>query len=147
MKSYRVFLLLFSLWLLFSITPETGFAANTMDLMYNAGSVISIEKIATELNDIPAETNKFDGNYSKNRTIIGDDEREIVKDVTASPFRRLNRVMVTFPDGYSQKGSGSFISSDTILTAGHVIYKKDHGGCPSKVTVSIIDQNNYVTAK
>ena len=146
MKNYKKFLL-FSLGLFFSIIPETVFASNTMDLMYNDGTIIPFEEIANELNDIPKETNKFDGNYNKSRTIIGDDEREIVKDVTASPFRRLTRVMVTFPDGYSQQGSGSFIAKDTILTAGHVIYKGEHGGWPSKVTISIIDQNNFVTAK
>jgi glutamyl endopeptidase len=54
--------------------------------------------------------------------IIGDDERERVRDTRDYPFRAIVSLEITTRDGAVGIGSGWFISARTVVTAGHCVF-------------------------
>lgn len=59
------------------------------------------------------------------RTVIGNDERTQINQTAQFPYSAVVFVRATFSNGESYIGSGSMISADTVLTAGHVVYDAD----------------------
>jgi V8-like Glu-specific endopeptidase len=45
------------------------------------------------------------------------------------------KLFITFPDGYQAVGSGTMIGRCVVITAGHCVYDKTHGGWLKSVTV------------
>lgn len=68
------------------------------------------------------------------RAVIGTDNRTEITNVNAYPYCTMALLRVTYSDGTVGLGSGTFVGSTTILTAGHVIYSQTHGWA-SSVTV------------
>lgn len=52
-----------------------------------------------------------------------------------SPYRNICCITTIFPDGYSIVGSGTLVYFDILLTAGHCVYKSEHGGWASTIKV------------
>jgi len=70
--------------------------------------------------------------------VIGSDSRTQVTATTSYPWRAICHLSVKWPNGQTTGGSGFFISSRTVMTAGHVIYNPSRGGngWATQVTVS-----------
>jgi V8-like Glu-specific endopeptidase len=68
--------------------------------------------------------------------IIGQDDRVQVTNTTDSPFRRICHLSIKAGDGSSFLGTGFFIGPRTIITAGHCVFDRDHGGWPQQIIVS-----------
>lgn len=66
--------------------------------------------------------------------IIGTDDRSVVSDTTAFPYRTSCLLVIHFPDGITY-GSGNLVSNDTILTAGHCVYDAESGGWATAIEV------------
>jgi V8-like Glu-specific endopeptidase len=54
---------------------------------------------------------------------------------TSFPYAAVTYISVTFPDGYSVRGSGSVVGVNDVLTAMHVVYQAQHGGWASSISV------------
>jgi V8-like Glu-specific endopeptidase len=67
--------------------------------------------------------------------IIGDDNRWDVYDTKMLPFRTICLLYVTFPSGRSCWGTGTMVSKNTVLTAGHCLYNSAEGGHARAVSV------------
>lgn len=123
------------------------YAANKMDILFGDGRVLPYEEVKAYSEQIEQETFQFDGNYKQTRDIIGDDDREDVSNVLESPYRRVVRVHINFPNTKGQ-GSGAFISDDTILTSAHNLYNSDYGGWATSVSVYVMGAGtSYINAK
>lgn len=68
------------------------------------------------------------------RLIIGSDQRGIVSNTTAWPYRATVRIKAEYPT-YTAYGSGSMISSDVVVSCGHLLYDRSAKRWASKVTV------------
>lgn len=68
-------------------------------------------------------------------TTIGMDDREKIVNTRVFPYSACAFVAATYSNGETYIGSGSMISPDTVLTAGHVIYNKNLKQWPKSVTV------------
>lgn len=72
--------------------------------------------------------------------VFGADNRSLVLNTAAEPYRSVAYVSVVFPDGTSGWGTGSIVGRNDVLTAGHVLYDADHGGYATQVTVTPASQ-------
>ncbi|WP_426107724.1 trypsin-like serine peptidase [Massilia sp. TSP1-1-2] len=68
--------------------------------------------------------------------IIGTDDRKKIYNPGGDPWRRICLLRITFPDGQVFRGTGFFIGSRALVTAGHCVYLHDHGGWATKIEVS-----------
>lgn len=55
---------------------------------------------------------------------------------TAPPYSAVCYVTVTFPDGFSARASGVVVGRNDVLTALHVVYRAEHGGWASAVSIT-----------
>lgn len=62
------------------------------------------------------------------RKVLGSDERVRISNTTAYPWRTITKLNITFPDGKTGGCSGAIISNFHVLTAGHCVYSRGHGG-------------------
>ena len=68
--------------------------------------------------------------------IIGTDNRREVGDGDISKYdERIAYLYAKFPDGFESRGTGVVLGYHKILTAGHVLYDKEHGGKAISVKV------------
>lgn len=72
---------------------------------------------------------------SQKPTIFGNDDRVKVTNTTAYPYNVVCSLEMTFPNGKVFIGSGSFVSYQTVLTAGHCVYDKANGGWARSIKV------------
>jgi len=63
--------------------------------------------------------------FLEDREVIPPDERQLVADSLAVPYRWLCSLDVTYPGGTLARGSGMLIGPRQILTAAHNIYRPD----------------------
>lgn len=57
------------------------------------------------------------------RSVIGPiDDRKVVKNVTGDPYNHITKVVCSYPDKSIKEGTGVIISSDSVLTAAHLLY-------------------------
>jgi V8-like Glu-specific endopeptidase len=61
---------------------------------------------------------------------------EVTEARTTLPYSAVCYVTVTFPDGYSARGSGVVIGPNDVLTAMHVVFQAGHGGWATQVGVT-----------
>ncbi len=73
--------------------------------------------------------------HSIAESILASDDRIAVKDTTKFPYSATVFILTKFPNGTFYTGSGSMVSSDGVLTAGHMIYSQKNGGWAQTVTV------------
>lgn len=71
------------------------------------------------------------------RLILGEDGRVPVstEELEKFPNKAITFLEVTFPNGRKISGSGSLISKDTVVTAGHVVFNSSNGGWAKNVKV------------
>ena len=74
--------------------------------------------------------------FAPEREVIPPDEREMVRDSLAVPYRWVCSLDVTHPDGAFARGSGVLVGPRQVLTAAHNIYRPD-GSSPSSVHVAV----------
>lgn len=70
------------------------------------------------------------------RERIGADERHLVNDTWAVPYRWICSLDVTWPDGMFGRGSGVLIGPRQVLTAAHCIYRRGDAASPTSVYVA-----------
>ncbi len=105
--------------------------ANEYDLITNDGNIIEYSQF---------EGIGDDADYSSpseellGRAIFGNDNRTLVTNTSQYPYSAIVYLLMEFPKGYSQ-GSGSLISNNVVLTAGHCLYSANLGGWAKSVTV------------
>lgn len=89
----------------------------------------STETANEELNALINET------AAAMEVIIGRDNRKRVDNTQNDPWRRICALRITFPSGKIYRGTGFFIGSRTVATAGHCVYLHNQGGWARKVEV------------
>lgn len=75
------------------------------------------------------------GRSSQLEIVIGNDDRQVVPDVSQSPWRYICALRIQAADGNSFVGTGWFIGPHTVMTAGHCVYLHDNGGWASAIEV------------
>jgi len=63
-------------------------------------------------------------------------EGRFVPGVDGYPYTAICYVVATFPDGQSFRGTGVMVGPNDVLTAGQMLWDKEHGGAASSVTVT-----------
>lgn len=69
------------------------------------------------------------------RSIIGDDDREIVDSTSTYPYSAIGYLNITFSDGCTAKGTGFMVSSNCMLTAGHCLMCDEHNSDVNSMTI------------
>jgi V8-like Glu-specific endopeptidase len=64
------------------------------------------------------------------------DDRKLLDDTLAVPFRWVCSLDVTWPDGMFARGSGVLVGPRQVLTAAHCLYRKGDGVGPDSVYVA-----------
>jgi V8-like Glu-specific endopeptidase len=67
--------------------------------------------------------------------VFGNDDRLLVSNTTAWPWRTVCRLTISFPSGDKLPGTGVLIASKYVLTAGHCVYQKELGGWATSIQV------------
>jgi glutamyl endopeptidase len=67
--------------------------------------------------------------------IIGTDDRIPSPDTTEYPYQCVCALEITAADGTVWRGSGALVSADVVLTCGHNVYLRNHGGWARQITV------------
>ena len=66
--------------------------------------------------------------------MIGTDQRFQITWTTSLPYRRIAKLIITFPTS-SGGCTGWFIGPHTVATAGHCVYNSSYGGWATSITV------------
>lgn len=98
----------------------------------------NIPVFATEADDelvVTSSYNPFATTANNNsRSIIGEDDRDIITDTDASPYAAIAYLSISYSCGCGATGTGFMISKNCMLTAGHCIICTDHGNEASSIT-------------
>jgi len=68
-------------------------------------------------------------------TIFGTDNRTRVTTTTYAPYRSVAKLVTVFPDNTWFMGSGALVGPYHLLTAGHAVYQRAHGGWVKSIFV------------
>lgn len=68
-------------------------------------------------------------------SILATDERTHITNTATFPYSATVFITATFSNGATYIGSGAMVSSDGVLTAGHMIYSAANGGWATNVTI------------
>lgn len=68
-------------------------------------------------------------------SVIGTDERTVVSDTTATPWRWICYLAATFPNGYTYRGTAFTMGPSVVGTCGHNLYGSDKGGWATSVVI------------
>ncbi len=68
-------------------------------------------------------------------TVQGVDDRRHITAMGKVPWRMICQLIITYPDGRKARGTGWFISSGTVMTAGHCVYSASAGGWATEIEV------------
>lgn len=67
--------------------------------------------------------------------VIGKDDRKRIANTTKYPWRAICSLRITAKDGTNWIGTGFLIGSRTVITAGHCVYMRKHGGWAKTIEV------------
>ncbi len=67
--------------------------------------------------------------------IIGEDNRLRITNTRAFPWRAVCALRIRAKDGTSWLGTGWLVSPRTLITAGHCVYMREHGGWARSIEV------------
>lgn len=114
-------------------------------MKYSACSLLSSVMVFSSVSPLLAKEQTFeeastmDGIDIVPFKVIGNDEREKVKDVNQAPYNNLVKIKVKFKKG-TYFSTGFLIDETNVLTAGHAVYDPDHGAV-EKITLVIGGSN------
>ncbi|MES1023146.1 trypsin-like serine protease [Gloeocapsa sp. BRSZ] len=89
----------------------------------------------TNVNLEPRVSGSISPNTVQPHTVIGSDDRVLITNTTAYPWRTITKLFMTFPSGKKFVCSGTLIAAKYVLTAGHCIHNSSEGGWANKVEV------------
>ena len=150
-KRWKIFLTSSLVLLFLFLFPQMGKAASPLDLVTSEGEVIPYDGYDTAFSSpsqigyqntssqerVPLfeDVTPADGLAIQARTILGTDDRQPVMNTTVFPYSAVVFIVATYANGSSYVGSGTMISPDAVLTAGHVIFDPHLKQWPQTVTV------------
>lgn len=73
--------------------------------------------------------------YPEPETVCGRDDRVRISPATATPWRWICQLAITFPNGASFRGTGWFIGARCVMTAGHCVFSRANGGWARRIEV------------
>ncbi|HEY9828060.1 MAG TPA: trypsin-like serine protease [Stenomitos sp.] len=119
-----------------SASREIGY-----DLRTKAVKIVSLPRVRTTLRQaIEPSSPGFDTADQQeprirrnSQSALDTHNRVLITRTTASPWRVLTKLYMTFPNGQMYSCSGTLIAAQYVLTAGHCIYRPDEGGWAKKV--------------
>lgn len=103
-----------------SVTYNT----KTKEITYGADQDIKSNQISLDEINFPMLTG-----------VIGTDNRVKINNTTDSPYRNICYIESTFSDGAVSQGSGTLVYFNVLLTAGHMVYEREHGGWATSIQV------------
>lgn len=80
---------------------------------------------------VPAEA----AAYVSPETVCGADDRVRISPASAVPWRFICQLIITMPNGAGFRGTGWFIGPRAVMTAGHCVYSRAHGGWARRIEV------------
>ncbi|MGN1444751.1 MAG: trypsin-like serine peptidase [Eubacteriales bacterium] len=121
LRQFANFLIIISLLVTFYIPIDVSCEEkeNTIEMPYD---VVASDESSTSSSSTP-------------RSVIGNDDRSLVTNVSASPYKKIVFLRSTFPDGTVVRGTGAILGYDLVLTAAHVLYRETYGGQATSVRV------------
>lgn len=90
--------------------------------------LLGAKKFKERLDDLKRVRLDISNPFINKFYIIGDDDRKIVKNTKVKPYKCICYIATTFPNGDSCSGTGWICKDDVLVTAAHVLYKKECGG-------------------
>ncbi len=63
------------------------------------------------------------------------DDRDIVQNVSVSPYTKVVYLKLIFSDGYITHGTGFILGPDLVMTSCHLVYMTNHGGYVDEIEV------------
>lgn len=90
---------------------------------------------SSSMSDDVIETNDISNGDCSVTGIVGSDERVRITPTTTYPYSAILYVEVTYPNGYTGKGTAFMIGENLAATAGHVLYDAAYGGWATSVKV------------
>jgi glutamyl endopeptidase len=82
----------------------------------------------------PSQVSPPYGTSGKPEDVIGIDDRVILSDTAATPWRCICHLEITYDSGQVGFGTGWFAGERTVITAGHCLYTR---GTPSRRAVQV----------
>ncbi|OCB00383.1 trypsin-like serine peptidase [Clostridium beijerinckii] len=124
---------------MYSKNIETGSEKSyKFPILSRSKDTISDKEDTTTSDQVKAnldENNVTTGSAVKINAIFDGDDRTLVNNTTANPYRCICYIEATFPNG-EVMGSTGYVAGDGIVaTSGHSIYDKSRGGWAKKATV------------
>ncbi len=68
-------------------------------------------------------------------SIQGNDDRIRITPTKRNPYQWIAHLLIIAKDNQQYVGTGWFCGNNTIITAGHCVYMRNHGGWPKSITV------------
>ena len=73
--------------------------------------------------------------YAAAETVCGADDRVRISPANGAPWRFLCQLIITMPNGAGFRGTGWFIGPRAVMTAGHCVFSRAHGGWARRIEV------------
>ena len=87
--------------------------------------------IAENLEDLESLPDAATLSYLQVETVCGNDDRVRISLANDTPWRRICKLIITYPNGSRYVGTGWFIGSRTVMTAGHCLHSRELGWAKS----------------
>lgn len=69
-------------------------------------------------------------------SVFGEDDREEIDDTGAYPWRAVCWLRIEWPDGVREVGTGWLAAPRLVVTAGHCVHQRNHGGWAVSIEVA-----------
>lgn len=73
--------------------------------------------------------------YASPETVCGADDRVRISPANGVPWRFICQLIITMPNGAGFRGTGWFIGPRAVMTAGHCVFSRAHGGWARRIEV------------
>lgn len=70
---------------------------------------------------------------SRKKAKVSMDNRVRITNTTDWPHKVYGHLIITYPDGRQYPGTGTMVNRHHVLTAGHVVFSKPHGGWAASI--------------
>ncbi|MBO9658397.1 MAG: trypsin-like serine protease [Chitinophagaceae bacterium] len=125
-----------SLQTVLDIPSSSLFSPELSSWLQQKKTKVSLANIITGDNIVPDASSIKSASFASYRTetVIGGDDR-VLANPRENPFNKICALRIRTKNGLMYVGTGWFISSNVLATAGHCVYLHDGGGWADQISV------------